>query len=157
MGRKHVGLSLARTPRVLRDVRLHDRSPAENTNVLGSDRISMTSAATLNAFECCLGLAIRFCDLAARWAGARGISRINQHGRDTRKHGFVRDKGLQLKERPAMQYGALRLPSPEERANVLEIFKRNPSLCAFCYRTENPLARSGAVGRSMGNRKLTGK
>jgi hypothetical protein len=40
------GLSLARRLCRLRDVRLHDGSPTEHTYVLGSDCVSMTSAAT---------------------------------------------------------------------------------------------------------------
>jgi len=70
---KPAGLSLARQPRCLRDVRLHDSSPAENTNVLSSDRISMTSAATRYAEEGCLIGTIGLVDMPARRAGARGV------------------------------------------------------------------------------------
>jgi hypothetical protein len=128
---KHVGLSLARQPCCLRDVRLHDSSPTKNTNVPGSDRIRMASAATRYAAKGCLIGAIGLVNMAARWTCSRGISRIDQSDGYARKRGLVCDTGLQLKERPAMQNGALRLPSPHPRANVLEVFKRNPPLCAL--------------------------
>ncbi len=69
--------------------------------------------------------------MTARGAGTRGIPRIDQHNGNARQCRLVANKGLQLKERPAMQNGALRLPSPHPRANVLEIFKRNPTLRAL--------------------------
>jgi hypothetical protein len=42
-GLKPGGLSLARQPCCLRDVRLHDGSPAKNTNVPSSDRVTLIS------------------------------------------------------------------------------------------------------------------
>ncbi len=99
---KDLGLSLARQPRCLRDVRLHDGSPAQNTNVPGSDCISMTSAATLNAFDGGLGFAVRLVDMAARRTCARGVVGIDQDDRDTCKRCFIGNIRLQLKERPAM-------------------------------------------------------
>jgi len=91
----------------------------------------MTSAATRYAAEGCLIEAIGFVDMSALGAPSRGIPRIDQGNRNARKRGFVRNAGLQLRERPAMQNGALRLSSPHPRVNVLEVFKRNPSLRAL--------------------------
>src|SRR6266545_2959074 len=151
---KPVSLSLARQPRCLRDVRLHDSSPAENTNVLSSDRIGMTSAATRYAEEGCLIGTIGLVDMPARRAGARGITGIDQHDGDARQCCLVADEGLQLKERPAMQNGALRLPSPHPCADVLEVFKRNRPLCAlslpnnaFADRVVDILCEAGFLSR----------
>src|SRR2546426_12255924 len=109
---KPVGLSLARRLCRLRDVRLHDRSPAKNTNVLGSDRIGMTSAATRYAAKGGLIGAICRITMPTFRAGARGIARIDQHNRDTDPLCLVADKRPQLSERPAMQLSALLPSSP---------------------------------------------
>lgn len=125
------GLSLARRTCRLRDVRLHDRSPAENTNMLSSDDVGMASAATRRTAKDRLTWTIGLVDMPARWTGARGVPGIDQHDWDTGALRFVGHKRQELKERPAMQNGALRLPSPHPRANVLEVFKRYSSLRAL--------------------------
>jgi hypothetical protein len=68
---KPVGLSLAKTPCDLRDVRLHDGSPAEHTNVLSSDCVGMTSAATRHTTQGGLIGAIR---LVRRVAGRTSLA-----------------------------------------------------------------------------------
>ncbi|MEN9936822.1 MAG: hypothetical protein RLZZ387_3401 [Chloroflexota bacterium] len=75
-----VGLSLA-GPAVasLRDVRLHDGSPAEHTNVLSSDCVGMTSAATRRTAEGCLVGAVSLVCMPAGRTAARGVARIDRH------------------------------------------------------------------------------
>ena len=110
---------------------LYDRSPAKPTNVLGSDCIGMTSAATRYTTEGCLIRTVCLVGMPTGWAPPRGIARVDQGNGNACKPGLIHDIALQLKERPAMQHGALRLPSPYPRANVLEIFKRDSSLRAL--------------------------
>ena len=128
---KAVGLSLARTLCVLRDVRLHDRSPAKNTNVLSSDCVGMTSAAARHTTERGLIGAIGLIRMPTSRTAARGIARIDQHDSNTCLLCFVADKGTELSERPAMQLSALLPPSPHPRANALQFFKADRPLCAF--------------------------
>src|SRR6266545_742308 len=84
----------ARQPCCLRDVRLYDGSPAKNTNVPGSDRIGMTSAATQYAAEGCLIGTIGLVDMPARWTSAGGIPRIDQGDTNTCERSLVSDTGL---------------------------------------------------------------
>ena len=99
---KRMGLSLARPPRGLRDVWLHDGSPAKHTNVLGSDRISMTSAATRYATEGGLIRAVCLVRMSAAGTTTRGVAGINRHHGNTSSLCLVPNKGSQLMERPAM-------------------------------------------------------
>ena len=93
-----VGLSLARTPCVLRDVRLHDGSPAKYTNVLSSDCIGMTSAATRHTTKGGLIRTIRPARRVAGRTAARGVARIDQHHGNTGPLCFVADKAAELVE-----------------------------------------------------------
>lgn len=128
---KHVGLSLARTPCVLRDVRLHDGSPAEHTNVLSSDCVRMTSVATRHTAEGCLVGAISLVRMPTGRTAARGVAGIDQHHGNTNPLCFVADTCAELKERPTMQLSTLLPPSPHPRANALEVFQADRALCAF--------------------------
>ena len=89
---KPVGLSLARPPCGLRDVRLHDTSPAQNTNVLGSDYVCMTSAATRRTTESGLIGAVCRITVPAFGASARGVVGIDQYDPNTKSLRFVADK-----------------------------------------------------------------
>src|SRR5690348_2780270 len=93
---QHVGLSLARRPRRLRDVRLHNGSPAEHTNVLSSDHIGWPSEATRCADKRGLGCAVFFRGMPTRGAGARGIPRVNKMDRYPLQRRLIDDIGLQL-------------------------------------------------------------
>lgn len=128
---KHVGLSLAQTPCVLRDVRLHDGSPAKHTHVLSSNGVGMTSAATRHTTERGLIGAIGLVCVSAGETAARGIPGIDQHHGNTGPPCFVADTGAELKERPTMQLSTLLPPSPHPRANAVQIFKAHRSLRAF--------------------------
>jgi hypothetical protein len=55
----------------------------------------------------------------------------------TRQLSLVGDKRLELGERPGVEYCALRLPSPNPRANVGQILDRNRALRALSLRN-NP-------------------
>jgi hypothetical protein len=98
---------------------------------LGSDYVGVTSAATRRTTEGCLLGVVRFVGMPASGTTPRGIARVNPMDWHTTQRSFIRDTGLELKKRPAMQDGTLRLSSPHPRANVLEIFKRNASLCGL--------------------------
>ncbi len=110
---------------------LHDSSPAKTTNVLSSDYVRVTSAATRRTAEGGLIGAIGFVDMSARRACSTGVSGINQHNGDTNTLCFVGDKRAELEERPAMQLSTLLPLSPHPRANTLEVFKADRSLRAF--------------------------
>src|SRR6266542_1852743 len=85
------GLSLARRRYRLRDVWLHDGSPAKHTNVLGSDCIGMTSAATRYTAEGGLTGAVRLVDMTAYRTCAARVSWIDQHNGDAGSLRFVGD------------------------------------------------------------------
>ncbi len=61
--------------------------------------------------------------------------------RHTRQLSLVRDKGLQLSERPRMECCALRPSSPHPRANVRQVLQRDRPLCAF-GRRNNPFGKA---------------
>src|SRR5258706_3429482 len=75
------------------------------------------------------------------WAGARGIPRINEMDRHTRKYCLIDDIGLQLRKGPAMECCALRPSSPHPRANMRQVFQRYRSLRAF-GRRNNPFGET---------------
>src|SRR5262245_13551134 len=77
----------------LRDVWLYDGSPAKNTNVLGSDRSGMTSAATRYTAERGLRATIAFVGMTTRWTTARGVARIDQHNRKACTRRRIGDRG----------------------------------------------------------------
>src|SRR4051812_42631168 len=91
-GLKAHSLSLARRQSLLRDVWLHDDSPAEFTNVSGSDHICMPSEATVCAKKND-ALAVGF--FATRTSGAetRGVVRINKHNLNADQRRFIGDEG----------------------------------------------------------------
>lgn len=132
---KRGGLSLALPLRQrrsgIRDVRLHDGSPAEHTNVLSSDYVSVTSAATRRTTKNGLAWTISLVGMPARGAATRGVARIDQHDGNARPLRLVGNKGAQLKERPAMQDRALLPASPHPRANALQVLQGKRTLCAF--------------------------
>jgi len=115
----------------LRDVRLHDGSPAKHTNVLSSDGVGMTSAATRHTAEGGLSGAVRLVRMPTGRTAARRVARIDQHNGNTNALCLVVDKGAELRERPAMQLSALLPFSPHPRANTLEVFKADRPLRAF--------------------------
>ncbi len=101
------------------------------SNIARRDHIRMTSESAGYAHKRSLGLAIGFINATASRTGARRVSRIDKVDRNTSQRGLVRNKGAKLKESPAMEYGTLRPSSPNPRANVREVFKRNRPLRAF--------------------------
>jgi hypothetical protein len=145
---KPVDLSLARTPCVFRDVRLHDGSPAKNTYVLSSDCVGMTSAAPRHTTEARLIGAVGLVDISTCWTCATWIPRINQHHGNTGPLCFVANKEAKLSERPAMQLSALLSASPRPRVNTLAdwrflpppgyplgaVWASAPMVCPTCYR-----------------------
>jgi hypothetical protein len=112
-------------------VRLHDDSPAERTNVPGSDCVGMTSAATRDTAEGGLVRAVGLVGIPAGRTAARGIARIDEYDTNTSPPRLVVDKAAELSERPAMQLSTLLPPSPHPRADALEVLKADRPLCAF--------------------------
>lgn len=70
-------------------------------------------------------------DVATRQALPRRVFCVNKLYRHPDKPAFVGNLGLQVREGPRMQDAPLDFPSPNPRANTLEVFKRNPSFRAF--------------------------
>src|SRR5579859_7216451 len=147
-GRQHVGLSLARLPCGLRDMRLHDGSPAHTTDILRSDHIGMASATTRSTANGRVVGAVGRCDMAACRTGLRGIPWIDEGHTNTCPRSRVDDIDVQLNERPALHNGALRRLSPHPRTNVREGFTRTPPLRA-AHRPNHACA--DRVGDSRGN------
>lgn len=69
--------------------------------------------------------------MTATRTSLRRISRIQEYYRSPGEFGFVRDKLLQLVERPAMQIATLRATNPYPLADALQILKSNPAAGVF--------------------------
>ncbi len=78
-----------------------------------------------------LRLAVGLVDMPTRWTRSARVARIDKDNRHTSKRCLVADKPLQLCKRPRLQYRTLLPLSPHPRLNMLEVFKRYPTLCAF--------------------------
>jgi excisionase family DNA binding protein len=82
--------------------------------------------------EECLRPAIRFLAMPTDATGAAGVSRIDQHDRNTGAFGLVAEKRPELPKRPiAVSCALLRPPNPYPRTNMRQVFQRNRSLRAF--------------------------
>lgn len=64
-------------------------------------------------------------------AFTRRITRINKFHRNSDQFAFVGDLRPKIRKRPRMQTALLAFSSPYPRTNMLEVFKRDSSLCAF--------------------------
>ena len=131
-GLKPCGLSLALCGGLhIRDVRLYDSSPAQNTNVLSRDGIRQGRESAANTGELGLSSTIGFVGITAGRTCPGGVPRINQEYRDAYSPGFVADEQPQLEKGPTMQRGSLcsacRYPGP----NALQVFQGNTASSAL--------------------------
>ena len=87
---------------------------------------------------------IGFINVTTGRTGAAGVSRVNQKHGHTRTFGFVGHEGAQLVERPTMQGCPLRATNRNPRADALQIFQGNRSICVF--RFGNQLLADAVIG-----------
>lgn len=78
-----------------------------------------------------LVLAVGLIAMATLRTGAASIARIDGHNGDALTLGLVFDEGAQLEESPTVVLCSLPPPNRYSQANALEVFKCDPSRCAF--------------------------
>jgi len=82
--------------------------------------------------------------MPALTAFPRGVAGIDQQQRYSGERRFIGDKPPELRERPTVQNGSMHAPSPDPKANSLEVLHDNRPLRAFGFR--NDLLRDYVVG-----------
>src|SRR5262249_39669186 len=100
----------------------------------GRVEISMGGMPTPDAGELHLTAAIPFIDKATLRASPTGVAWINEHHKDTRTLGLVRDKLPQLAEAPAVVLAALAFANRRPGADVCQVFQHKRSLRVFGMR-----------------------
>ena len=125
------GLQLGR---MARRVRLHDSSPTEDTDVLGSDGIGWASEATAGTQELGLGRAVGSGHLPTGRAGLASIVRVNHQNGHPSQACLVLQKGTKLAKGPGVLLATLRPANLNPRADALEVLQGDSPLRAFGLR-----------------------
>ena len=112
-----------------RRVRQHDGCPARN--VPGRENVREPTEAAGFAAERGLVGPVPLVDVAASWAPAGGVPRINQRHGDAREGGLVGDERPELVERPGCAVSALSLPNRCPFADPAQILKLDPAPGVF--------------------------
>lgn len=104
-----------------------------HADILRAYGIGVVSEAAFNAREQIARFAVFFVNATTGWTSPTCVAWINKLHLDTNEPALVGNLRLQVCEGPGVQDAPLLSISPNPRANVREVFKRNPSFRAFSF------------------------